>query len=107
MRQLDVYMNSVLVGRLSESAPGKGYVFEYCDDYLASGMPSISVLLPRSGGRFSSDTLFPFFINMLPEGANRRMICRELNVDMDDNFGLLCRLSDADFIGAVNFKPVQ
>ncbi len=33
---------------------------------------------------FESDRLFPFFTNMLPEGANRSVICRSLRIDEND-----------------------
>lgn len=106
MRQLDVYAGGSLAGRLSESAPGKGYSFVYDGNYLSSDCPSISVLMPKSGREFHSEDLFPFFVNMLPEGANRKIICRESRLDENDNFGLLCRMADADFIGAISFERI-
>lgn len=106
MRQLDVYMNNLIVGRLSEDTPGKRYRFEYDPDYIKSNLPAISVLFPRSGVAFSSEKLFPFFVNMLPEGANKRMVCNKFKIDEKDNFGLLYHMADADFIGAVGFKQV-
>ena len=48
--------------------------------------------------------LFPFFTNMLPEGANRRSICRSLRIDENDFFGLLIAMADKDFIGAVQVR---
>ena len=47
---------------------------------------------------------FPFFTNMLPEGANRRGICRSLRIDENDFFGLLIAMADKDFIGAVQVR---
>lgn len=50
--------------------------------------------------------MFPFFSNMLPEGANRRIICRSLRIDEDDSFGLLEAMADKDFIGAVSVRRI-
>ena len=41
---------------------------------------------------------------MLPEGANRRSICRSLRIDENDFFGLLIAMADKDFIGAVQVR---
>lgn len=65
------------------------------------GNPSISVTLPRRKERYESAELFPFFSNMLPEGANRSVICRSLKIDEEDFFGMLEAMAGKDFIGAV------
>ncbi|GFI57599.1 hypothetical protein IMSAG025_01039 [Muribaculaceae bacterium] len=44
---------------------------------------------------------------MLPEGANRRVICRVLKIDENDFFGLLETMADRDFIGAVNVRRIK
>ena len=106
MRQLEVYMNDRKAGVLTEQHPGKGYVFQYDKDYLSSDSPSVSVTLPKSKEAFESDFLFPFFTNMLPEGANRKVICRSLRIDENDFFGLLSAMAGKDFIGAVHIEPV-
>ncbi|MBQ0052948.1 MAG: HipA N-terminal domain-containing protein [Bacteroidales bacterium] len=71
MRQLEVFFNDRKAGLLTEQQPGRGYVFRYDTDYLASNLPSISVTLPRRNDSYESASLFPFFVNMLPEGAFR------------------------------------
>ena len=65
MRQLDVYNNDVKAGRVMELAPGKGYVFKYDADYLATDNPPISVTLPKREAPYESEYLFPFFTNLL------------------------------------------
>lgn len=104
MRQLDVFMNDTLAGRLTEATPGRGYTFAYNAAYLASQLPAVSVTLPKREEPYESEYLFPFFSNMLPEGMNRRVICRDRRVDEDDFFGLLMAMAGADFIGAVNVR---
>ncbi len=104
MRQLDVYLNAHKAGTLIEEMPGKGYSFRYEDEFLRSDLPAISVTLPKRREMYQSGTLFPFFSNMVPEGANRRVICRQRRMDEKDFFGLLIAMAGKDFIGAVNLK---
>ncbi len=107
MRQLDIQWNSVKAGTLTELTPGRGYRFEYAPSYLAGNLPKISVTLPKTDTIYESDILFPFFANMLPEGALRRVVCRQHHVDENDLFGILCAMSGADSIGAVNIKELR
>lgn len=104
MRQLNVYYNNTKAGVLTELHPGRGYEFRYDSDYLLSGGKSISVTLPKTKEFFESEALFPFFTNMLPEGANRSIICRSLRIDENDFFGMLSAMAGKDFIGAVHIK---
>lgn len=104
MRQLDVYFNNTKAGVLTEHIFGKDYTFIYTDNYVASEMPPVSLSLPKQKEEFKSEYLFPVFTNMLPEGANRQVICRSMKIDEQDLFGLLSAMADMDFIGAVNIK---
>lgn len=107
MKQLAVYHNNIKAGILTEVNPGFGYTFEYCEDYLRSDLPPISLTMPKKAGGYYSEYLFPFFTNMLPEGANRRIICRSLKIDETDYFSLLNAMADKDFIGAVNVRRMH
>lgn len=104
MRKVDVYFNDTKAGVLTEHDSGRGYTFKYRPEYVQSGMPSVSVTLPKREEAYESDLLFPFFSNMIPEGANRRVICRMLRIDERDYFGILSAMADQDFIGAVNIR---
>ena len=84
MRKLAVYYNEIEAGILTEKYPGTGYTFQYKEDYLNSALPPISATLPKQSTAFNSEHLFPFFSNMVPEGANRRVICRSLRIDEND-----------------------
>lgn len=106
MRQVDVYVNDRKAGVLMEMHPGAGYSFKYDSDYLASDAPSISVTLSKKKDSYESFTLFPFFANMLPEGANRKVICRAYRIDEHDLFGLLTAMAGKDFIGGVHIKAI-
>ena len=107
MRQLAVYLNDRRAGVLTEIQPGRGFTFQYDEDYLASDSPSISVTLPKRREPFESAHLFAFFTNLLPEGANRKVICRSLKVDEKDFFGLLSAMAGKDFIGAVHLNRIN
>lgn len=104
MRQLKVYMNRDLAGILTEENPGKGYSFRYDTDYLKSALPPISVTLPKRKDAYENEYLFSVFMNMLPEGANRKAVCRALRIDERDFFGLLSAMAGKDSIGALNVR---
>ena len=48
--------------------------------------------------------IFPVFTNMLPEGANRRALCRARKVDENDFFGMLEMICGMDAIGKFVLK---
>ena len=78
MRQAEIYSDSVLAGVLTETDEGT-YRFRYDDAFLADDkQTAISLSFPKSGKEFASETLFPFFYNMLAEGANKAYQCRTL-----------------------------
>lgn len=104
MRSVDVYNNDTFAGILSEMPEGK-YLFRYDDEYFRdAAMPEISVTLPKKQQEYISDSIFPFFTNLLPEGGNRRIVCRLFKIDERDFFGLLVAMRGADFIGAINLR---
>jgi serine/threonine-protein kinase HipA len=106
MRQLNVFWNNVKAGVLTELQPGRGYIFCYDESYLASDLPAIAIRLPKRKEPYESEYLFSNFANMLPEGGNRRVICRSLHIDETDYFGLLMAMADKDFIGAVEVRKI-
>lgn len=107
MRQLVVYVNDVKAGMLTELNPGKGYQFAYSGEYVASDFPPVSLSLPKRTEAYEAEYLFPFFTNLLPEGANRKVICRVKRIDDNDFFGMLMATVGTDMIGAVNFKEAK
>ena len=104
MREVNVYVNDRKAGVLTEMHPGKGYSFKYDPVYLSSDAPSISVSLSKRNASYESSSLFPFFANMLPEGANRKVICRAYRIDENDLFGILAAMAGKDFIGGVHIE---
>lgn len=106
MRQAQVFSNGVLAGVLTETDSGK-YIFCYDDSFLIDErQTAISLSLPKSQREFSSETLFPFFSNMLSEGTNKAIQCQTLKIDENDTFGLLLATAHTDTIGAITVKKI-
>lgn len=106
MRTAKVLRNGVLAGILTENDAQK-YVFRYDNNYFSDkNMPAVCLTLPKNQQEFSSDFLFPFFFNMLSEGANRQVQCSQLKIDENDDFGLLLATSQFDTVGAITLKPI-
>ena len=102
MRQGKVYVNGTEAGILQENDSGQ-YTFSYDDDY--KGRP-VCLSMPIRNEEYRSDYLFPFFFNMLSEGANRKMQSQLLHIDENDDFGILLATAQSDTIGAVTIKPI-
>jgi len=106
MRQVWIYRNSELAGKLSEE--NNIYVFRYADIWFAdTSKPAISLTLPKSKQEYRSEYLFPFFFNMLAEGRNKKLQIRQLRIDEDDYFGLLMTTAQCDTVGAITVKQIE
>jgi serine/threonine-protein kinase HipA len=107
MRAAKIYMNKILAGILSEKDDGS-YTFRYDDDYFSNpDYSSVSLTLPKMQQEYCSKTIFPFFYNMLSEGANKRVQCRIFKIDEEDAFGHLMATAHTDVIGAVTVKKME
>lgn len=107
MRKVGVYYGDIYAGRLTELVRGD-YEFIYDKTYLADkNMPPVSVNLPKTQQVYRSDRIFPVFTNMLPEGANRRALCRAKKVDEQDFFGMLQMICGMDAIGKIVLKDIE
>lgn len=107
MRSAAIYRNGVLAGILTETNR-HAYQFIYDDSYFKdTSKAAISLTLPKSKQVYDSSFLFPFFFNMLSEGVNRRLQCRQLQIDEDDHFGLLLAAAQYDTIGAITVKALS
>ena len=101
MRECKVFVHDIEAGILQET-DDKKYVFAYRDDY--QGEP-VCLAMPVKERTYHSDSLFPYFFNMLSEGANRQMQSIMLHIDENDDFGILLSTAQYDTIGAVTVKP--
>ncbi|HOY31236.1 MAG TPA: HipA N-terminal domain-containing protein [Bacteroidales bacterium] len=107
MRKVEVYRNNDLAGLLIEESK-QSYLFRYDDIYYSDkAKPAISLTMPKIQQEYKSKTLFPFFFNMLSEGANKKLQCTRLKIDPEDSFGLLAATSTIDTIGAITIKPIK
>ena len=106
MRRAQVFSNGVLAGMLTETDSGK-YIFCYDDSFLIDEkQTAISLSFPKSQREFTSETLFPFFFNMLSEGTNKAIQCQTLKIDENDAFGVLLATAHTDTIGAIIVKKI-
>jgi serine/threonine-protein kinase HipA len=62
--------------------------------------------MPVRKEAYQSPFLFPYFYNMLSEGANRQLQSTLLHIDENDDFGILLATAQHDTIGAVTIKPI-
>lgn len=107
MRACEVYVHGIKAGTLSE-VPGEGYVFAYDRKFLSRpSRPPVSLTLPLRREPYRSATLFPFFFNMLSEGANRQTQSQLLHIAPEDDFGILLATAHTDTIGAVTVKAIE
>lgn len=84
------------------------FTFRYNDNWMAeSNKPGVSLTLPKTQQEYHSEYLFPFFCNMLPEGSNKQVVCKQMRIDPNDYFGLLINIAMTDSIGAVRVTKIE
>jgi HipA-like protein len=107
MRIGEVYNNKVAAG-IIEEIEDKTFVFQYYTNYLGDeNMPAISLHFPKRIAPFESQNLFPFFYNMLSEGANKKIQSQQLKIDESDSFGFLLKTSSQETIGAIRVIDIS
>ncbi len=103
MRQCRVFVHDHEAGILQET-DNRQYVFTYHGDY--QGKP-VCLAMPVRTAPYLSAFLFPYFFNMLSEGANRQLQSTLFHIDENDDFGILLATAQNDTIGAVTVKPID
>ena len=103
MRQCKVLVHDIEAGILQETDELQ-YIFIYNNGY--GGAP-VCLAMPVREEPYRSDHLFPYFFNMLSEGANRETQSQLLHIDENDDFGILLATAQEDTIGAVTVKPID
>ena len=101
-RKALVLFNDVEAGILEEF--DGGYRFTYKDSFIEDHY-SISVSLPKEQKIFESETLFSFFLGLLPEGWYLNIVSKVMKIDENDKFGILLATCK-DTIGAVTIKEM-
>ena len=101
-RSAKVYMQQLYCGRIFET--DSGYSFEYDVSYLANTIAKpISKNLPLQNTSYTSNTLFPFFDGLIPEGWLLDIAHNKWNIKQTDRMGLLLACCK-DCIGAVSIE---
>ena len=107
MRKAKVLYKNEEAGILIQNDDGS-FILEYHDSWIQdSSKPNISLTLPKKFKKFKSESLFPFFYNMLPEGSNKEVVCKHNRIDSNDYFGILLTTAQYDTIGAVKLLKIE
>ncbi len=107
MRKAEVYRNGILAGILTEESRNS-YLFRYHDTYFNdSSRSAISLTLPKTQQEYRNEHMFPFFSNMIAEGANLAIQSRYLKIDERDVLSLLGATASTDTIGAVTVELIK
>lgn len=97
-RVLDVVCFGKRAGTLTDDP--EGLAFAYSSSWLEANRPPLSQSLPVSGA-FGSAQVVAFFGGLLPEGAPREILARQLGISPGNDFGLL-EVLGGDTAGAVS-----
>lgn len=94
-----IYVRDIYAGLLKET--DTGYSFAYDADYLnRKDATPVSLTLPLSNEEYQSNTLFPFFDGLVPEGWLLNVVSKNWKLDKKDRFGILL-VACKDCIGNV------
>ncbi len=103
-RSGQVFYQDNLAGIITENEDG--YFFQYDERYLEQpNAQAISFIMPLQKQAFSSNTLFPFFDGLIPEGWLLAIASDNWKINLRDRMGLLLAVC-GDCIGAVSIKPI-
>lgn len=102
-RKARVMFNGIEAGVLEEIEGG--YRFTYRDEFIQSHY-SISISLPKGKKVFESETLFPFFLGLLPEGWYLNIVSKVMKIDERDKFSILLTTCK-DTTGAVAIEEIE
>ena len=99
-----VFVQNMRAGLITET--DAGYEFYYENEYLEKeDSLAVSLTLPLSREIYKSNTLFPFFDGLIPEGWLLNVVERNWKLDGRDRFGLLL-VTCADCIGDVRIEAM-
>ncbi len=103
-KSLNVFLNDVLVGKLSNNSSAE-LSFKYDKDYLASSTASVlSISMPLTDKPFEDDITEAFFANLLPDAQFKRRLAKYLGRSEGNTFGLLEEIG-RECAGAVSLYP--
>jgi serine/threonine-protein kinase HipA len=99
----DVYLYDVRLGTLTPR--GRGLRFAYTKEALADArLPALSISLPKQEEPFPDSQAGPFFRNLLPEQAYRRLVATAVGTAPENSAALLGAIG-GECPGAVSIWP--
>lgn len=106
MPKLVTWMNNQRVGELTKLANG-AHTFKYAPEWLASRYARpLSLSLPLQRGNITSDAVFNFFDNLLPDSPIvRDRIVKRYHAKSRQPFDLLSEIG-RDSVGAVTLTDI-
>ncbi len=101
-REGKVFIQNELAGYIRESDSGFEFIYEpvYLDNENA--LP-VSLTMPLRREAYVSNTMFPFFDGLIPEGWLLDIVEKNWKIDGNDRFGLLL-VACGDCIGDVRIE---
>ncbi|MEA3415472.1 MAG: HipA N-terminal domain-containing protein [Thermodesulfobacteriota bacterium] len=101
----DVYLWDTKAALLERN--DREYRFSYYEDYLSlPDAQPVSLTLTLTGKPYESESLFPFFLGLIPEGWLLDITSRTLKIDPENVFDILLATC-GDCIGVVKIIPVD
>jgi len=98
-----VYDEETFVGEVS--LENGQYLFQYDEAFLNNAKKfAISLTLPKRKEAYISEYLHPFFSNLLAEGNLKKLQCKQLKIDEEDEFTRLLKTAHIDTIGAITVR---
>jgi len=99
----DIYLSDVRVGVLAPR--GRGIRFTYATEALDDdALGALSISLPKRGEPYPDSWAGPYFRNLLPEQAFRRLVAAEVGTAPDNSMALLGAIG-GECPGAVSIWP--
>ena len=104
MKRAKVYMYDEMAGILTEDE--NGFHFQYDEAFLKSkDAEAVSLTLPLRDAVFESQTMFPFFDGLIPEGWLLDIAQKNWKLNSRDRMEILLKTCQ-DCIGAVSIEQV-
>ena len=101
----DIYLGDKKAGLLERTE--KGYRFTYYKEFISSqDAQPVSLNLPLIEDPYESESLFPFFLGLIPEGWLLDLTSKTLKIDPENAFDILLATC-GDCIGAVKAIPID
>ncbi len=100
-RTLEVWCFDEHAGTLADG--DRGLEFAYDPRWSSAGRPPLSQSLPLDGS-FAGGAVDAFFGGLLPEGAARELVARNVGVSAGNDFALLAAIG-GDTAGAISLLP--